>query len=414
MSIHASTVLARSSTAILSHITQLSKLYPDHPLAFSLSPNVQPQDLSKLVKSLTEFSSQSIGCLSAPLPGSTSQNLISCSLAIFDPEQTVLFRSEIAGKASPQVGRWHAFRKKDDPPSQIEGQEELKEGVNWGDVWNRNTADTPLPPELQTLNTNSVNEVIFFSDRAPEGLNNSLKAFASASKLGLFAASTPFITGRPFTLFHNKSIYESGAVGLVLKNTSWSRRAIARSEFIGLSPISPQMIVTKCEGNMVNSLDKSNPAQLLLDAMEKSGMDMAGYTSFKDGEKFSLGTIKNEKLSQIYNITAGDPSRGNISLESQNAPIVGTKVQFFHRPKSGLEIPKRFSSASPKTLAFIVSPESSPKINDDPETDEISHLLPDTFLASSENGFVMSRSDGKVEPAWACTVPGGLASLEWS
>lgn len=99
---------------------------------------------------------------------------------------------------------------------------------------------------------------------------------------------------------------------------------------------------------MINSLDKSNPAQLLLDSMAKSGMDMAGYTSFKDGEKFSLGTIKNGKvcspvssprrqtrqyiqqLSQIYNITAGDPSRGNISLESQNAPAVGTQVQVPH------------------------------------------------------------------------------------
>jgi hypothetical protein len=151
MSIHAVTVLARSSTAILSHISRLSKLYPDHPLAFALSPNVQSQDLSKLVKGLTEFSSQSIGCLSSPLPGSTSQSLISCSLAIFDPEQSVLFRSEIAGKAAPQVGRWHAFRKKDDVPSQIEGQEELKESVNWGDVWNRNTGDNPLPEQLQSL-----------------------------------------------------------------------------------------------------------------------------------------------------------------------------------------------------------------------------------------------------------------------
>lgn len=151
MSIHASTVLARSSTAILSHLSRLSKVYPGHPLVFSLSPNVQSQDLSKLVKGLTEFSSQSIGCLSAPLPGSISQTLISCSLAIFDPEQSVLFRSEIAGKASPQVGRWHAFRKKDDVPSQIEGQEELKEDVNWGDVWNRNTGDNPLPSQLQGL-----------------------------------------------------------------------------------------------------------------------------------------------------------------------------------------------------------------------------------------------------------------------
>jgi hypothetical protein len=32
-------------------------------------------------------------------------------------------------------------------------------------------------------------------------------------------------------------------------------------------------------------------------------------------------------MSQMHNITAGDPSRGNISLESEHAPSVGTQAQ---------------------------------------------------------------------------------------
>jgi hypothetical protein len=41
--------------------------------------------------------------------------------------------------------------------------------------------------------------------------------------------------------------------------------------------------------------------------------------------------------------------------------------------------------------------------------------LPNAFLASSENGFSLSRSRGGVsEGAWRCTVAGGLAGLEWS
>ena len=46
---------------------------------------------------------------------------------------------------------------------------------------------------------------------------------------------------------------------------------------------------------------------------------------------------------------------------------------------------------------------------------EAINLLPDAFLASSENGFSLSRSrDGVSEGAWRCTVAGGLAGLEWS
>ena len=90
--------------------------------------------------------------------------------------------------------------------------------------------------------------------------------------------------------------------------------------------------------------------------------------------------------------------------------------QFCHRPKSAvLEIPKRFSSPSPHTLAFLTADESQDidARGSSEQTAEALHMLPNTFLASSENGFVMSRSGADTEATWTCTVPGGLGSLQW-
>jgi hypothetical protein len=95
---------------------------------------------------------------------------------------------------------------------------------------------------------------------------------------------------------------------------------------------------------MINSLDNLNPTKLLLAAIREHGMDMETSGKFKDDEKFSLATIRDGKvcffvssvfllyqyskqLSQMHKITAGDPSRGSISLDSEHAPSVDTQVQ---------------------------------------------------------------------------------------
>lgn len=71
-------------------------------------------------------------------------------------------------------------------------------------------------------------------------------------------------------------------------------------------------------------------------------MELSGR--LKDDEKFSLAVLQENEVrpgclvyllcaetvyqpSQMYNITAGDPSRGPISLETQAAPPPGSRVQ---------------------------------------------------------------------------------------
>lgn len=210
MALHTSTILARTPAAIFSHLSRLQTTYEKHVLLFCLSAN--SPDLQNLVSRLTSFSSQTTGCLSAPL-GETG-DLISCSLAIFDKTKTTQFRSTIAGRVAPQVGRWHAFRHKGkgpQPPMELDGLGEQGKGfenVDWDAVWDRSARSAMLPKELEGLRyalasrfrrslkyepkahiyysrPQDVNSFLFLSDGAPEGLSNALSAFPSTTKVGL-------------------------------------------------------------------------------------------------------------------------------------------------------------------------------------------------------------------------------------
>jgi len=152
---------------------------------------------------------------------------------------------------------------------------------------------------------------------------------------------------------------------------------------------------------------------LLITAIRKHGIEDKG--SFKEDD-FYLGAFRGDQLNQVYRIVSGDPSRGTIALESHTAPAAGTTVQLYHRPTSvSTEIPTRYLQPHPnkRTLVFVAaSNDMPPEMHGSPDEDTL--ILPDVFLASSENGFSLSRSrDGVSESAWRCTVAGGLAGLEW-
>ncbi|KAJ7164562.1 hypothetical protein C8R43DRAFT_987490 [Mycena crocata] len=408
-----STVLARSPAGLLSYISSLSRLYQDHVLLFSLSPNAAPSDLSQLVQKLTTFSPQTIGCLSAPLPGHSEA--IACSFALLPPDICFPFRSQIPGRSFPQVGRWHSFRQNDPRPHILE--RDMPTGkIDWEDVWDQSLTNNELPPELQTLSPDKVGTVLYFSDSAPEGLSNALAHFSGATKLGLFAASTPFITGRPVTLFKGDKIYESGAVGVALRKP----KANSRVQFLGMKPLCSPMTVTQAEGNLVITLDNKNPTQLLLKAIETVGIKTLASDSLKDNDEFSLATLEAGEPQQMCNIMSGDPSRGTMALRSMSAPPIGAQVQFFHRPKFTVSvIPQEStrSNAVRRTLGFLTCAEAHqythPVAAENIEVDDV-RVYTNTFLAGSEGGFISSRSgeEGSEAP-WSCAIPGSLASLSW-
>jgi hypothetical protein len=148
---YTSTLLSRSPTSLLSFLSRLSESHANHLLLYALSASsaIRPKDLQALTDCLKTFSRNTVGCLSAPLP-SRHRTLISCSLATFDPSEAVLFRSTIPGRVAPQVGRWHAFRNKDE--DNHGGRHVIDSAIhNWGEVWDRSTEENELPVELQGL-----------------------------------------------------------------------------------------------------------------------------------------------------------------------------------------------------------------------------------------------------------------------
>ncbi|KAJ7211494.1 hypothetical protein B0H12DRAFT_1033472 [Mycena haematopus] len=323
---HFSTVLTRSPARLPRLLQKLSRdsgfFVKDHVLLFALWPgNASSSELAELVQNLIALSPRTIGCLSGPL--SAHDGVAACSFALFKPNNCFPFRSEIQGRASPQVGRKHSFRHKG-PKIDVLDQDVPSGKIDWGAVWDQNLTNNELPAGLEALNPDDIGTIIYFTDAAPEGLTNALARFPGATKLGLFAAPTPFITGRPVTLFQGNKIYGTGAVGLALNHPE----ADAQVVFRGMEPLCPPMLVSKAEGNLVISLDNKNPTQLLLAAIQAAGVVPRSESGlFEDGDVFALATLRADKPHQMSAIMSGDPSRGTIALRSMSAPPVGSWVQ---------------------------------------------------------------------------------------
>ncbi|KAI0832598.1 hypothetical protein BC628DRAFT_1499376 [Trametes gibbosa] len=425
MVLHLSTVISRNTAHIIEHLSKLQPALAHNPLLYtiSVSPHTDSAELSSLVSSIKSISKDSAGCLSAALPSAhpSWQQYTSLSLASFDREHATLFRSTIPGRKAAQVGRWHAVHKSTQPDPEAPAH---SENLDWEAALSNAYDGKVLPQELEQLQADAVHTVLYFSDSAPEGLSSSLSKFGSANKLGLIGASTPFVTGRPYTLLHNDRIHSDGAVGLCLTSPS---RPATYNAFPGLEPLTRPMIVTSSEGNMVHALDNSNPSGLLLHAI-KNHPSFAGRDQGLSPElRLYVGTLKQKdgahEIHQLCHIMSGDPSRGSIALDTDAAPAEGSLVQVFLLSTSASpdiigEVQKRRSteSSSPKRLAFVSTSldETGALASSDRQDSGETVVLEDTFVAASENGSIVSRSSqGISERSWKCAVPGATMGLEW-
>jgi hypothetical protein len=109
----------------------------------------------------------------------------------------------------------------------------------------------------------------------------------------------------------------------------------------------------------------------------------------------------------------GDSSRGRLICSGQStvsplAPrsrILTLSEQLFYCPKDTAVLPH---ATAEDTLTFLAVPQSESALAGQGE-DTVT-VLEDTFLAASENGFMLSRED---EKAWTCVTPGAQARLAW-
>ncbi|KIJ62693.1 hypothetical protein HYDPIDRAFT_93917 [Hydnomerulius pinastri MD-312] len=367
---NATTFLARCPSSLINALSStlernsgLRTITKNHTLLFTIAPSstTSPELLSQLTSALTRISPAHVGCISAPLShqffGSNihpGHNACSFSYALVNGTS---FRSTIPGRAEPQVGRWHAGRRRS---TDHEGLERESGGtgvdvehaearvfadgsgaggeVDWEKVWDRSARSmsfgmwserSALPDTLKNIDPSTVDNIIYFSDRAPEGISSVLdSAFPRANKLSLIASSTPFLTGRPVTLFHNGEVLSDGAVGVALSASS-SSPSVDLS-FPPLVALTPELVVTSAEGNLILSLDSGNPTRLLLAAIQKHGLSLSGGTTWVGKEdEFYVGVVdpQTNEITQLHRINSGDPSRGTIALDTGSAPRKGCVVR---------------------------------------------------------------------------------------
>jgi hypothetical protein len=182
--LHACTLLTHEPATLLTQLTRLAATYGGrgHTLLFALSANFpRADDLQAVVHRLTTFHhpqipasantatttprghghGHTVGCLT-DVPQGEAQ--LSCAVAVFDSAHCVPFRSALAGRVQPQVGRWHAFRKQSESEGELpvsatgapDWGDDAGSGapVDWEAVWSRSSqpsAAALLPEALESI-----------------------------------------------------------------------------------------------------------------------------------------------------------------------------------------------------------------------------------------------------------------------
>ncbi|KAK7689754.1 hypothetical protein QCA50_006393 [Cerrena zonata] len=486
MALAARTLVSRSGGTLLEHLTAWSQTRdPSNTLLFSISPSpsLSPSHLSDMVKIFTSHPN-TVGCLSSPLnlertksiptlkaeliemlerEGKMAEALIGrrryrirendvvrlkklqgkalfrgdgegvtvCSWAEFDGDRAKVFRSTIPGRPVTQVGRWHMARKvgmTEEEESVGEGfMGELPPSTFDGETWPRMRELPPLPEEIKDIDPENVNTILYLSDTSPEGISQSLTRFRKATTLGLMTSSTPFVTGRPFTLFYNNVIHSSGAVGICLDAHAPARHKLV---FPALKAITNHIFVTSSEGNLVHTLNDENPTEILIAAIKKHRMLSARdiNLAFRDWN-FYLGITPRQAPEQVFRINSADPGRGTLALEGDISPPIGSRVQILSLPTDYLSQPTPVLNRpnGQVVLNFHTTlSETPPDINiTAPISIADTHVLHQdedfvdlrgTFTASSEHGCIVSRliaeTDGEhKEVPWKASLPLGNMAL---
>ena len=212
-----------------------------------------------------------------------------------------------------------------------------------------------------------------------------------------------------------KSVVSNGAVGIALLKSN-SRLNV---NFDGVRPITGSMQVTASIGNIIESLDNSNPTRLLLQALgSSSSIDASGMASYSSihpllHESVYLGTIDptSGAPTKMYKITAGDPSRGPLSLEAGRAPLTGEFAQVCREPTFAPFV------SHANVLQFFVPTEATTQSNGVQPTGAIDFVtvaegvdglegghtageattLDGTFFAASDAGLLVHRPEEDAE-----------------
>ncbi|KAI8981517.1 hypothetical protein BDB01DRAFT_169626 [Pilobolus umbonatus] len=221
------------------------------------------------------------------------------------------------------VGRWGRVEETD----RVKSQNEHVDKVGWDQFGSISTSiqTHQLPPGIQQKNE-TPSFIFSISDNEPDELLKSFDHhYPGIAKTGIIGSSTPFVTGQPYTLFH-EHFMGSGIIGFAAYDQSHAPTLTV--EHTALEPIGKPLKITRCRGNVILDLDEAGATGLLIHLIQN------GQQISKD-EEFYLGIYPlDDESSQhkltVNRITSGDPRRGNMSVDTTMDFEVGQTVQVEH------------------------------------------------------------------------------------
>ncbi|KAF7727897.1 hypothetical protein EC973_006896 [Apophysomyces ossiformis] len=212
---------------------------------------------------------------------------------------------------SISVGRWGRV----DQPNYVDQ-------VGWQgfDSVSRPAQPRALPLALETK-ARQPSFVFMVSDNEPDELLQALDHhYPETHKIGVVGASTPFVNGSPYTLFYRNQIMEAGIAGFA----SYSRDAWSlTTDHSQLEPLGQPMTITRqagATGLLLELIRQGKNAQISKDEEFYLGIYPSGQTEL---DKAAMS---------VNRVTSGDPSRGNMSVDTTVDLQVGQVVQVFLMP----------------------------------------------------------------------------------
>ncbi|KAJ3150449.1 magnesium ion transporter [Geranomyces michiganensis] len=262
-----------------------------------------------------------------------------------------------------------------------------------------------LPEKLQELKESSDDAALLltFSDREPHQFLETLDtSFPSTTKLGLIGTMTPFVTGRPHTLYYNDKVLSGGLVGAAIVSKR-VRTTAPQPSFTGLEALGEPLAITSCRGNIITNIDDTNAAKELLARMNNREMT-AGVAP--EHQLYVKVTDRNMSSSAVYRLTGGDPSKGTLAVDTVKDLEVGMKIQFMQRVGSDVvaNVEKGqavvFACSDPDATAAAATAATPAPVGSNKAA--ITH----TVAARSEHGFIYGRAaSSKAVNALTGTIP---------
>ncbi|CAI2170378.1 8657_t:CDS:2 [Funneliformis geosporum] len=314
---------------------------------------------------------------------------------------------------SNSVGRWKNLDDFKDKNGEFSNLFDIKKFQSISSVPN----EFDLPEELNRLKNNNISPdlILLASDSEPYQFLESLDHhFPTTKKIGIIGTSTPFLTGRPFSLFHNNSVLSRGIIGVAITDKSFKNQL--QVDHPSLNAVGDPLRITSCRGNIILELDGTNPTRLLLNRLQ-SGDDkriLSKETEFYLGlyDHNDKDNQLNESNLMINKISSGDPVRGNMAVDTTMDLKEGQFVKFFYRKKE-------FDATLLKNqleddVEIKIAMSTLDRDNLDPIA--ISNLLKNNnkniFGAIGENGIIIGKGKNVNNGiTWVCDIPYSTALL---